>query len=599
MVVIMVLETIKNTYDPYGIDCQACKSNGGQLKRNGSYVWGLTQVDGKIYWGTNNNLLCQAFGMLLIDDFADPYENPCWVCEASQGINGKTLGNNGDLIRPRVFCYDPTSGHVQDITPLDTCESANCQGFRSAGGYNGVVFIGGPDNTYGSTVFAYSTVDNDFLGFSHFENVTIDPNFKITNIRKWLVVNGALYCGVRYVEGSESGGALLRWTGDKTKPFSFEVVGKAPNELAELTVHNGCIFAGGWPAGKSAAAIYQSQQVPEEGFTKDAPAKFNKVWDFSSYETDRFLLQMTGVGGFKSFNGHLYWGMLYPTWVFPFYVQMAYRTTSDQELINAALGSLRSSPLFCAKDFDNDVELLYGESELPKYDYVNRKWNLEPNATSMVPKWGRSGWGNIFNDYIWAMDEYKGKLYVGTMDWSNLIVPFSQSFDKYKSLSLVLKYMFDQRKYGYDMLAIEDPDKEPTLMTYNGFDNDAAYGIRNLMTYDNTLYVGTANPLSLHEKGGWQLLALNQADPSTDIQSIPVPSNILFKTYSGSVEFASLDGSNIAQVTLYDMSGMEVFSQPYDNVHITVNTSNMDPHVYIAEIKTKCGKTYKIKCHIK
>ena len=39
------------------------------------------------------------------------------------------------------------------------------------------------------------------------------------------------------------------------------------------------------------------------------------------------------------------------------------------------------------------------------------------------PKWGRSGLGNLYTNYIWSMEVYNDRLYVGTMDMSNLIKP--------------------------------------------------------------------------------------------------------------------------------------------------------------------------------
>lgn len=279
-----------NIYEPGGITTKErsdAAANGGVVKKNGSYVWGLTEQDGKIYWGTNNNFLCSILGTYGVTGLT-PYENDCWVCEGKYGIHGDELGENGDLIRPRVYCYDPKTGGVEDLTPSDTATaivegSSNCVGFRSAGALNGVVFLAGPDNVYGSTVYAYSTKENKFLGMSHFTSVTNDPDFRITNLRRWMVQDNVLYCGVEYTKKtngvSTKGGALLRWVGDETSPFKFDIVGYAPNELAEIVYHRGRIYAGTWPAlanGQS-SVIYASDSIPEGGFAKNKMATFTKV----------------------------------------------------------------------------------------------------------------------------------------------------------------------------------------------------------------------------------------------------------------------------------------------------------------------------------
>jgi hypothetical protein len=472
---------------------------------------------------------------------------------------------------------------------------------RSAGGLNGVVFFAGPDMTYGSTVFAYSTDGNKYLGCSHFKNVVDDPEFTIINMRKWLVIDGVLYCGVRYKKGDTNGGALLRWTGSRDDPFKFEIAGYAENELAELVAHNGCIYAGGWPATNAPAAIYASQAIPDGGFTAANYAKFEKVWDYSKYEPDAFQKGIVGVGGMKSFKGRLYWGMLSITWANPFYAKKAYKISDDdqQAYLNAVIATMRATTLFSATDFStpNDVEMLYGESELPKYNYAEKKWEIVPNASSYVPKWGRSGYGNLFNNYTWAMEEYDGKLYIGTMDWQNIIVPFLSSFNSYKSVANVFNYLLKKETYGYDLIVLKDNDTEPTMLTYNGFNNDAAYGIRNLLKYGNNLYIGTANPLNLHSKGGWQLMSINLAS-ATNIKDIPKSMTVLLRCIGDNMEITSLDNSNISDVNLYDNAGRCVFSQSYNDYHVTIATGSLVKGIYVANINTK-GNSYKVKCYLK
>ena len=184
--------------------------------------------------------------------------------------------------------------------------------------------------------------------------------------------------------------------------------------------------------------------------------------------------------------------MLYTTWAYPMMLPAVYGLKTGDELLTGILGVLRSAPLFRATDFSTpeDVELLYGEERLPKYNTTSKEWKILKNGMGVKPKWGRSGLGNLYTNYIWSMEVYNDRLYVGTMDMSNLIKPAIKTLmPSYASLVSMLK--LDESKYGYELLLIDDPDTEPTLFTDNGMDNAAAYGVRNMLVYDDYMYVGT------------------------------------------------------------------------------------------------------------
>ncbi|KMM33967.1 hypothetical protein ACM15_09075 [Parabacteroides goldsteinii] len=578
----------RNTYDPAGIDCEECENAGGRAKINGSYVWGLTESDKKIYWGTINNLLCQAASMAGSEETANPlltpYETTCWVCENEKGANGDLLGQLGDMLPPRVFVYDPADGTVRDITP-DTDAAATCTGFRSAGSHKGVVFMGGPDFVHGLTLFAYDSENNRFMGASHLETLSHE-NFKITNIRKWHVIEGVLYCGVKYETGDKSGGAILRWNGSKEDPFNFEIVGGyTEGEASELEYHNGRIYVGGWPVGTTPAGVYRSPLIPAGGFTAADAITWETVWRYSAYENDALCLLTAGVGGFKSYKGQLYWGMLYTTWAYPMMLPAVYGLKTGDELLTGILGVLRSAPLFRATDFSTpeDVELLYGEERLPKYNTTSKEWKILKNGMGVKPKWGRSGLGNLYTNYIWSMEVYNDRLYVGTMDMSNLIKPAIKTLmPSYASLVSMLK--LDESKYGYELLLIDDPDTEPTLFTDNGMDNAAAYGVRNMLVYDDYMYVGTANPLNLDENGGWQLFTLKDSRIITGNEKAPSVARLLISQTEQAIQFSLMDGDLIKQIKLIDMNGRNIRQVEGNTTQLTVSLTGLSAGVYIATV---------------
>lgn len=577
----------RNIYDPAGIDCEECEEAGGRIKINGSYVWGLTQSDNKIYWGTINNLLCQAALMTGANEASNPlltpYQTTCWVCENEKGINGDVLGKAGDMLPPRVFVYDPSDGTVRDITP-DTTAAATCTGFRSAGSHNGVVFVGGPDMVHGLTLFAYDSENDRFLGASHLETIS-DDNLEITNIRKWKVIEGVLYCGIKYKRGDEEGGAVLRWNGDKKDPFNFQIIAYTEGEASELEYHNGRIYIGGWPAGTAPAGVYRSPLIPSGGFTAADIATWETVWRYSSYENEPFCQATAGIGGFKSYKGQLYWGMLYANWSYPMLLPSVYGLKTEEQMMQGFLGALRSATLFRATDFStpDEVELLYGEEQLPQYNTKTKKWKLRKNGMGVKPKWGRSGMGNLFTNYIWSMEVYNDRLYVGTMDMSNLIRPAVKSLMP-SYISLVGWFALDESKYGYELLVIDDPETAPVLLTDNGMDNAAAYGLRNMLVYDDYMYIGTANPLNLDENGGWQLLTLKDSRIITGNEKTPSVARLMISQTEQSIQFSLMDGDKIKRIEFTDMNGRQIRQVDGNTTSLTVSLTGLSAGVYIATV---------------
>ena len=171
-----------NKYVPAGLskeELEEMEQNGGIGKRNGSYVWGMGTYKDKLFWSTNNNYLCmQGYGNFVQPGVGDntPYENKCWACEYGQSAYAKEAYKEGDdnskyadIRPPRMYSYDTKSGIVTDITPsMDEYPILkNCQGLRSCGIHNGVVFFGGPglyasdwDSKVSAAFVAYDA-DND------------------------------------------------------------------------------------------------------------------------------------------------------------------------------------------------------------------------------------------------------------------------------------------------------------------------------------------------------------------------------------------------------------------------------------------------------
>ena len=418
-----------NKYVPSGLskeELEEMESNGGIGKRNGSYVWGMGTYKDKLFWSTNNNYLCmQGYGNFVQPGVGDntPYENKCWACEYGQSAYAKEAYKEGDAnskyadIRPpRMYSYDTKSGIVTDITPSmeEYPVLKNCQGLRSCGVHNGVVFFGGPglyasdwDSKVSAAFVAYDADNDRILSVSSMDDV---DGCKVVNVRRWRVINDVLYVtvGITHPTTGKKIGALLRWYGDKNDPWNFHIVGLLDNEAAELAYFNNRIYIGTWG---TVSAVHVSPELPEGGFTPVSidGEMWPTVWTSEAGEPTITLgRSLTSVAGFHEWRNHLYYILSR--------AQSTYGSLTSPDALAFILGNYRT-PSFWRLDKDNNYELLYGDTENPKpvYDKAGKitKWELEPNG--LTAKWGRGGFGNLWTIYIWALQEYNNNLYIGTM----------------------------------------------------------------------------------------------------------------------------------------------------------------------------------------
>lgn len=449
---------ILNTYNPNGIDCDYCKSLEmpldftdpespmvkGKPKTNGAYPWGVTRKGNKIFWGTVNNILCMPSwqGMTSLG-VNKPYENSCWVCEYDQGTR-KDAGMNGDIVRPRVYMYDTELGVISDITPSATVLD-DCLGLRSAASHNGVVFIGGPgldsDGGQTSTTSAFLAFDEDgyLLGTSDMQNV---DGCRVTDVRRWLVHEGVLYVGVAIVDqNGVNKGAVLRWYGDKNDPFLFHIVGYTANEAGEICIHNGRIYAGGWPSDNfPKSAIFESPEIPEGGLTPEGATEWEIKWCIDQYEPNMMIQRANQCSLLRSYKGKLYWSMWFPQYAMPAMISQLGIDFTSMKGIATILAIMRQATLWRTEDF-SEVEMLYGEEKLPNLNLMTQDIiQPQPNVSGYKPVYGRAGFGRIFTSYMWATEEYNNNLYIGTMSTESVLEPGLEIFSgkENKALSSIL-----------------------------------------------------------------------------------------------------------------------------------------------------------------
>jgi hypothetical protein len=497
--------------------------NVGRLKTNEAYVWGLTKSGDNIFFGTGQNIHC-----LVIRGYlggTDPVLTDDYVCEMGQGPNNPATGAFGDSRPPGLYLYTERGGLVSllgRLSPTAKQLRLYTLGIRSGGSHQGVAFLAGPGISGGINLFAFDAVTGAFLKAA--------PLPAYSNVRKWLVASdGRLYLGVGRSESS-GGGTVLRWVGNKSNPIAFEEVGIGlDGDAAELAEHEGRLFVSSWPTTWSGersvrgGGLWMSPPLAQVGTA--SKGNWGRIWSAADYDPDPVTAATYGGGALKSYNGFLYWGTMHVPGLSLVAHQMVYgQSPSDGEQMAEVLGTWRALSVFRGRNFGSSrqkIELLYGGSTLatipagyyqaylcpggaPTCDPSSRTWQTMPNKMGLAPLYGRSGFGNAYNNYCWAMDSWNGRLYVGTMDHSYLIYGSGGEIPWYVTAFL------GQPEFGADLYRFDSLASPARAISLDGMGNPMNYGIRTMLPDSSALYVGTANPMNLNPDGGWELIKVTE-----------------------------------------------------------------------------------------
>jgi len=510
----------RNSYDPSGFDPEACLVDGGHPKVNQAYVWGLTQSNNMIWFGTAPNVHCLVLGTYL--QSTDPMETESWVCEFGDSAFCPPVPPEiGDWRPPRIFAYDTDTKTLVEHTPASPLIQLTV-GIRSAGALGDVVLMGGPKLSVegGINLFAFTGSTGEFLGATTLT--------EYNNIRKWLIVDGFLYTAVGYSDpdNDQSGGKVLRWRGNRDDPFQFEIVGELDSSGAELAYHDGRLFVSTWPgsdvaSGSGLAGLWMSPVIPPlDGLTTADAEGWRKVWQVDDYEPDPVTAATYGGGALASFGGYLYWGTMHVPLLSTLAHIKVYGPPQDElDLMVDFLGTYRAISIFRGRHFATipTIELLYGMDYVPSYT-EETGWQLKPNNMGgQPPLYGPSGFGNCFNNYTWTMGIAADQLLVGTMDWSYLFYDVLNNFfisqvGRPPSKTLYIPQMV----WGADMWRFPSSDSAAVPESLNGLGNYLNYGIRNGLS-NGAFYPGTANPMNLMTdpddrlpQGGWELYKMTK-----------------------------------------------------------------------------------------
>ncbi|BFU42259.1 hypothetical protein KRMM14A1004_04960 [Krasilnikovia sp. MM14-A1004] len=511
-----------------------CKT--GQPKVNQAYVWGLTQVGKTVWFGTGANVHCLVSGATL--NYVKPTANDNWTCEYGESQSGKAddaiPDYLGDMRAPEVWTYDTTtkksvnkSAEIRAKSPDDALRLSHTIGLRAAGNMGDVVLLGGPALGDTLNMFAFDATTQQYLGSFTFANYG--------NIRTFLVADDALYLGVGIGRNGSAGGAVLRWSGDKSNPFAFTTVASLPVQAADLTVYDGRIAATSWPAEQPTsqlmlAGLWISPKLADgqPGLNPEDATGWKQVWNARQYEPDRVVSATYGGGGIAAFDGYVYWGTMHVPMKSSMVHANVYPPADKEAAKTQDVNTQRAVSIWRGKDLGlptQKIELVYGEKTLPAWDPATSTWSQK--STNFTPLYGKSGFGYLFNNYTWRMTVVDNKLFVGTMDWSYLVKDLLQGaaptapVNKFARQAMAdpdswAKPLIKPSQFGGDLYMFPDSNSPAVAVNKRGLGNYLNYGIRNMIP-DGTggLYIGMANPMNLRTKrldgkpeGGWELIRM-------------------------------------------------------------------------------------------
>jgi hypothetical protein len=465
-------------------------------KTNGAYAWGMVRTYDKIFWGDVSNLVCFFVNSSFLSDDM--------ICE----------GNGRDSRMPRMYMYNELSGEVKQLGSNMEEEHLNrlnsTLGLRAAGFAHGVVLFGGlSTSTNEVNIFAFVEHDGMFLDSVSFANSN--------DVRKFSIgIGHSLYVGISRTDGT---GDIYRYRGSIDKPLAFELIANLPGNPAELLVtKNGHLLVGSWPIGGIQnistsilipASIRMSPLPVDEmpAIDRANTSSWRKLWSVEFYEPDIVIAHAYGMSVSIEMNEWIYFGLMYnQKGALGLYDKIYGQPSTEQELQRRYRRTKRATSLFRMTNIDKEqptVELLYGDNYFSVYDNRTKSWSLEPNRANLTPRFGRSGFGNINNSYIWSMTSYNNYILIGTLDITQPM-PFQTT-------------QFSRHVSGSDLYVLEINDdyqiQPAAWISLNGLDNPYNIGIRNLVQnpylQSKHIYVGTANPYNINPQGGWKIYQLN------------------------------------------------------------------------------------------
>jgi hypothetical protein len=279
-------------------------------------------------------------------------------------------------------------------------------------------------------------------------------------------------------------------------------------ETRALGVHNGNLYVG------TDGGATNMFPVPAGVWCSNDPddlASWHMVLAFSSLDNTN-----TAVTSFASFNNLLYVGTENKNG-FQIWRSKTASPSSNSSFMRVVTGGAGSSLNAWAgtmKVFKGDLYAgsmsipgVTGSMAMKGFDLIrihtSDTWDLVVGDARTLPGhtaqtkplslWP-SGFANPLNLYCWSLQEFNGQLYLGTFDVS-IMLKLAQQAGIPMSLpgvpDAVVKVLLAEA--GADLWKSSD-GRWWWPVTLKGFGDQYCYGVRNMVVYNNKLYLGMSNP---------------------------------------------------------------------------------------------------------
>lgn len=247
---------------------------------------------------------------------------------------------------------------------------------------------------------------------------------------------------------------------------------------------------------------------------------WTRVWGAEDYDPDPFVATTYGISQTIEKDGWLYWGTLHVPGAALSKLRLNYGNTVLTYAPQLVAGFHRGTSLFRGRNLGTqaeEIELLYGgyhfkggasPGEYPVHlayeGYFGKLWGVglfdyRMNKMGQVPKYGREGFGNTLNNYLWNMIEYNGDIYMGTFDQSDLSDSLVLGLGLWPNIA---------SEPGADLYKFDNNTMSAQPVFLDGGTSPISYGIRNTVVVGDDMYIGTASNASLNPEGGWRLMKL-------------------------------------------------------------------------------------------